>query len=431
MNSQLRVLLVPDYVQWVTGTMAKNIAKFAPGVSVDIVSAGALGYLIDAWPFALEAYDVVHFLCQYSSKEWIPRLQPTMSTVSTIHHIADWELDQHNLAADLIIVVSENWRETLVSRGVNRDKIFCYSNGIDTSLFKPMSAAARNVLRAQNNFCDCDIVVGFFGKVGSNNHNDRKGIDIFESGLVALNAHVSSVAALIIGPGWETLVHRLRRAGVKVTWIPFVETNEEMANFHNILDFYWVTARVEGGPVTLLEAMSCGTPCLTTLVGLVPEIGDHRKNMLITSREAPEEFARETARLSNDAELRTTIGKAARRTILAEKDLSITVPPITKAYKHALSCAGRLRHGHKNIGGHHCQQSQIPEAVAAEIRVREDLHWAEALCGQDQKALGISRIVYICVRNPLNSVAWRYLARNTLPKPLVEMIVKLRSLTSK
>ena len=59
---------------------------------------------------------------------------------------------------------------------------------------------------------------------------------------------------------------------------------------YQALDFYWVTARVEGGPVTLLEAMSAEVCCLTTAVGLAREIVNDGENAVLLPFNDPESF---------------------------------------------------------------------------------------------------------------------------------------------
>ena len=45
--------------------------------------------------------------------------------------------------------------------------------------------------------------------------------------------------------------------------------NEDMINFYKSIDIYVCTSKSEGGPNTILEAMACGVPIVTTDVGIV------------------------------------------------------------------------------------------------------------------------------------------------------------------
>jgi glycosyltransferase involved in cell wall biosynthesis len=84
---------------------------------------------------------------------------------------------------------------------------------------------------------------------------------------------------------------------------------------YHALDFYWVTSRIEGGPVPLLEAMSSEVCCLSTNVGLAREVVEHDVNALLLSMNDAGAFAEATLALWNDPERRAILGRAARETM--------------------------------------------------------------------------------------------------------------------
>jgi glycosyltransferase involved in cell wall biosynthesis len=275
--------------------MAKNIVRFNPWISAAIVSGPVLGEVFGNHPDLLENFDLVHFLDQYSSKEWLPRFLPSTPVVTTHHHVADWELDRHNMDGDAIVVVAREWEDDLRDRGIPMGNVVRYSNGVDAVKFAPPTEQERSGMRSDLGVPSGNVLVGFFAKRGSNNHNDRKGTDVLAEAVVSLAGRIGNLSLLIVGPGWETYVTDLRQRGVHCIWKPFVKDNESMRRMYHALDFYWVTSRVEGGPVPLLEAMSCGACCVTTPVGLVPEIGIDRENLLLVPFDDPDAVAMATA----------------------------------------------------------------------------------------------------------------------------------------
>lgn len=441
---------MPDSIQWVTGTMAKNILRFNPSMRGAIVSGSVLPELLARDPGFIQRFDLVHFLCQYSSKEWLPRLAPYIPVVTTLHHVAEWALDKHNLDADSVMVVAREWEEDLRARGVGMEKVFRYSNGVDTRKFSPPTEDERVHARLAIGIPQNNVVVGFFAKIGSNNDNDRKGTDVFCAAGLQLAAKLPDATILILGPGWHDLVARLRAAGLHCVWLPFVEDTSTVAKIYRALDFYWITSRVEGGPVPLLEAMSTGVCCLTTPVGLVPEIGQTGVNLLVLPFDDPTAFAVETVRLAAKVHERTLIGKAARNTILEKKDLSVTTHAICRGYDLAFNnFSKRLGQPRTNFP---CLEEIPPkvaevnssletgeimplEGIPAEIHDRlhmlENIHWGESLFNQGQHHEGIRWLFRECRAHPNSLTAWRHLLRCLLPQPIVALVVKVKNIIKK
>ena len=55
-----------------------------------------------------------------------------------------------------------------------------------------------------------------------------------------------------------------------------------MPEYYNGIDIYVCTSRTEGTPNTVLEAMACGVPVISTDVGIVPEVfGEKQKEFII------------------------------------------------------------------------------------------------------------------------------------------------------
>lgn len=60
---------------------------------------------------------------------------------------------------------------------------------------------------------------------------------------------------------------------------------EEMKEFYNKIDLYVCTSKEEGGPNTILEAMCCGVPIISTNVGFVEEVlGEKQAEFIVNER---------------------------------------------------------------------------------------------------------------------------------------------------
>ena len=435
---------MPDSVHWVTGTIAKNIARFNPWIEATIASGPVIDTIFAERPDLMKNFDLVHFLCPYASKEWLPRFRDAIPCVTSHHHVTDWELIKHNAEGDSIIVGSPEWADDLRARGVDTSRVFCIPYGVDTDLFQPATIEQRRSIRRKLNLDASATVIGFFGK-NSSNDDDRKGIDVLTRALISLKQRIPSLTALIIGPGWQQLSSELVSAGVKCIWIPFVAELEGLAEMYQALDFYWITARVEGGPVTLLEAMSTEVCCLTTSVGIAREIVRDGENAVLLPFNDPRAFAERTDLLAANQRERQRLGCNARQTILREMKVSVTAKGVRSAYAKAFENFALRQHSSAqfraddmtgaaagdafaNGGDRVAALNGFPQAVHKRVRMLEKLAWCEhLLLYHKQPALAVRMAVKEWWLNPLSPLPLRILLRRLLPVSVVARVVKLKN----
>ena len=441
---KLRVLLVPDSVHWVTGTIAKNIARFNPWIEATIASGPVIDQIFAERPELMKNVDLVHFTCPYASKQWLPRFRELVPCVTSHHHVTDWELLKHNLEGDAIVVGSPEWAEDLRSRGADMAKVSCVPYGVDATLFQPADEATREQLRSKLGIAKEAIVIGFFGK-NSSNDADRKGIDVFTQALRALAPKLAGLTVLLVGPGWQTLKNELKYAGVGCIWIPFVADLEGLTRMYQVLDFYWVTARVEGGPVTLLEAMSTEVCCLTTAVGIAREIVRDGENALALPFDNAEAFAERTLALAGSPAERRRLGKNARATILETMHVGVTTLGVQAVYDKAFESFRKRRQsgpvpGVAKIAADFTELEPptskdapvplagFPSSLHRRVAMLETLAWSEHLVlYHRQRALAASLILREWLRNPGSLLPARVFLRRFLPLSVVARVVKLKN----
>jgi hypothetical protein len=323
-------------------------------------------------------------------------------------------------------------------------RVFVVPYGVDADTFRPPAEAERAVVRARLKIPDAATVVGFFGK-NSSNDDDRKGLDVFIEALVSLNQRIDQLAVLIVGPGWKDLIGSLRSSGVRCVWLPFITDQDELAEMYHALDFYWVTARVEGGPVTLLEAMSSEVCCLTTPVGIAREIVRDGQNALLLPFNDAAAFAGRTASLIRDARERMRLGRAARQTILEEMHAGITTQRVREVYTKALRVAQeRLTTQPFDLSSLDPSASELedrsalvrngiplpgfPKEIHARVRMLEDLAWSEHLVlYHRQRAAALKLIARAWIANPFSLLPPRVILRRFMPSRMVQVIVRLKN----
>lgn len=439
---RLRVLLVPDSVYWVTGTIAKSIATANRWIEPTIVSGPLLAELFGSGESMAQRFDLVHFICPYSSREWLGRLRGILPVVTSHHHVTSWDLIRHNLDGDAIVAGSQEWVRDLSERGADMTRVFHVPYGVDVDLFSPAGAGQRDAIHDRLDLTGAGPVIGFFAKRASND-DDRKGTDVFVNALLLLHEQLPQAGVLIVGPGWQDLVHRFRTAGIACAWLPFVEDPRGIPPLYHALDFYWVTARVEGGPVPLLEAMSSEVCCVSTAVGLAREVVRDGENGFLLPMNDAGTFAELTLKLWGDTPRRKRVGRAARETMIREMRVDDVAKRVKPVYQRAMEhFASRNPSASLPAFPPHDQAvplarsgarfAEIPrEGLNATERRRavmlEALAWSESLIlYQNQRAAAMRLIMSAWRANPRSVDPARTILRHFLPGRLVRAVVHAR-----
>jgi colanic acid/amylovoran biosynthesis glycosyltransferase len=98
----------------------------------------------------------------------------------------------------------------------------------------------------------------------------------------------------------------------------------------------------EGSPTVLKEAMACGLPVVSSLVGGIPElVDDKRTGLLVRPRDAAA-LADALQQLHGDAFLRRQLGRAGREKALREFDLKASTARLARLFLEATGIEVRL-----------------------------------------------------------------------------------------
>lgn len=97
----------------------------------------------------------------------------------------------------------------------------------------------------------------------------------------------------------------------------------QSADAFALLPFVAADGDRDGVPNVLVEAMACGLPVLTTPVGGITDLVDDGDNGLLVPARDPAAAAARLSELLDDGQLRTRLGRAARRTVEDRFDASV------------------------------------------------------------------------------------------------------------
>jgi glycosyltransferase involved in cell wall biosynthesis len=233
---------------------------------------------------------------------------------------------RHLLArADVVAAVGEEVRDECIERmGVSPARVVLAYNCRDPEVFRPREAASRST-----------PVVLFVGAL-----TRGKCPDHFVELVAGLRARGVSLEARIIGDGplRETLAGPAQEAG-----IPMLGSRSDVDRQMREADLLVFPSRPEGEgmPGVLIEAGLSGLPVVTTAVpGVQSIVKDGETGLVVPVADVPAMIAA-TARLLDDSELRSSMGRAARQHCVDRFSLAAVGARWTALLQPLLDAAGR------------------------------------------------------------------------------------------
>jgi glycosyltransferase involved in cell wall biosynthesis len=207
--------------------------------------------------------------------------------------------------ADAIIVTTQELKK-YVGKSISEQKIHLIPNGVDTKLFRP-SSQRENIKKK-------DVIL-FIGRLSK-----EKNLFSLIEGVSLLP---SKVPLLFIGDGSlkEELIKFAKEKSVNLQ----IETrvaNDELPRYINEAEVFILPSLTEGHPKVLLEAMSCGIPCIGTNVPGIRDLIQDGVTGILCSDTTSESVARGIERLMREKNLAETIGVNARKFIQEHYELN-------------------------------------------------------------------------------------------------------------
>ena len=189
------------------------------------------------------------------------------------------------------IRVTNSVIENLFQENNLEEKISKIYLGVETDIFK-FNHNFKKKLKDKLNISDDVTVLGSFQKDSNGWNNSKspkliKGPDILVETLKKIFSKYSKIFVILVGPQREYIKAELDKIGIN--YAHFEEKNyHEVAKYYSLIDFLFITSREEGGPKSLLEAMSCGVPVISTPVGQAKDIINNKNSILSNTFDSSE-----------------------------------------------------------------------------------------------------------------------------------------------
>jgi glycosyltransferase involved in cell wall biosynthesis len=326
--SRPKILLVPNIAAWILGEMAMHIKNcFEDEFDFFMLPEALLWRRKDLCQALWPHLSLIHCLNESSVgmvREFSEADPPPI--ITWIHHVTQW-LPYHERAvqeSSALIACTPGWKSAIEEFSAHRLPVEAIPHGVDSTLFNP-EARCRLVLPRDA------FLIGFFATKGSDLDGNRKGIPVLIEVLKQAMPQIPNAHVVFAGPGWESVVADLGALGLSASCLGYVRRSD-MPGLFASLDAYLMTSRVEGGPVTVLEAMACGTPVVATRVGLVPDVVTDGVDGFTAPVGDVAGLAAALLRLASDRDLAARMGAAARRTAQSQS-WERNLQPLREVYR--------------------------------------------------------------------------------------------------
>jgi len=224
-------------------------------------------------------------------------------------------------AADAGVVTSERDRQWVIDHyHLDSEKMHVIPNFVVTDVFKPMPETAK-----------------IYDLVCVAKASPQKNLNALFRALHHLQQQGLSLSLLLIGVAARDSVLRRMAQEFRLN-VSFVERleNSELPGYLNRARAFILPSLYEGHPKTLLEAMSCGLPCIgTNVVGIRDDL-KHQANGYLCATDS-ESLAEAIRTVLSDAHMAQALGQNARRYIIDNYSLA-------KVFNQELDLIRRLVH---------------------------------------------------------------------------------------
>jgi len=220
-------------------------------------------------------------------------------------HLFLWRANLTARFADRVIVTTDEMA-SYVTRWVPQARILLVPNGVDTSLFRPAEARTEHLGK----------VIVYVGRL-----SPEKNLRLLIDALSLIDNMETRLVLVGDGDLRGELEEHARLRGVR-TEFRGVLPNYELPSILGNADLFVLPSSGEGHPKALLEAMSCGLPCVGTNVPGIRQVLRHLETGLLCEV-TKEDLASKIAMVLSEPELGARLGRQARAAIVKDLDLGV------------------------------------------------------------------------------------------------------------
>lgn len=335
---------VPYSVQWVPSGIYKKIAQLNPDVinlhwicggylnigSIARLNKPLVWTLHDMWPFTGG--------CHYD--QGCGRYAQSCGACPQLHSRRERDLSRFIWRrkkrawkdTDLTIVALSQWLAKCACKSsLFKDlRIEIIPNGLDLNRFKPIDKRiAREILNLP---LDKQLIL--FGAMNATS-DQRKGFDLLKLALGHLHGSVQRdrTDVIIVGASEPKKTVDLK---FESHYLGLLKDNISLNLVYAAADVFVAPSRQDNLPNTVMEALSCGTPCVAFDIGGIPDMIDHHQNGYLAQPFDTEDLAHGIQWVLENENRRQKLSQNARQKAVQEFDQELQARRYLELYADIL-----------------------------------------------------------------------------------------------
>ncbi len=229
--------------------------------------------------------------------------------------------------ADAVIVLTNYWKETLSSLGIEKTRIYVVPNGVEIPLDKRGGVQRSLTEKRVPN-------VLYLGRL-----EQEKGIEDLLDAVSSIQENNLRIKLVLAGSGdsryVDYLQSKVRNLLLDVDFLGWIDGQEKKQALINA-DIFVLPSHREVLPISLLEAMASGVAPIATRVGAVPEVIEDGVNGLLCIVGDTESLASSLQRMCTDLAFRDKCANAAISTVESRYSIDSMMDCLHRIYEKVL-----------------------------------------------------------------------------------------------
>lgn len=235
------------------------------------------------------------------------------------------------------VAITEKAKRALVAEGIDPDRISVVPAGIDCERFKPTEREKE--VMSQFQIPEEAVRILFVGRL-----SPHKGIFHLLKAFSQLCRKFRDVFLIVVGSGYPEVMLEIARLKVKFKIKDRIKLLGSikyslMPKIHNLADVFCLASVAskhweEQFGYTLVEAMACGKPVVSTLTGSIPEVVVNGATGLLVQPNDVHDLQEALEKLILDEKKRKSLGRNARRWVLRKFEANKVAKQLSDTYRN-------------------------------------------------------------------------------------------------